>query len=513
MTMVSRVFGYLRDMVLAVIFGATGGTDAFFVAFRIPNFMRRLFAEGAFAQAFVPVLSEYKERGDGSSLKDLVDHVAGSLLAILVLITAVGVLAAPILISVFAPGFVDEADRHDLATDMLRLTFPYLLFVSLTAFAGGVLNSFGRFAVPALTPVLLNLSLIGTALWLAPRMAEPIEALAWGVLIAGIAQLLFQLPFLMRLGLLPRPRLRAGHEGVRRVVGLMLPAIFGSSVVQINLLFDTLIASFLASGSISWLYFSDRFVELPLALFGIAIGTVILPRLSRHHASGDARGFSDTLDWGLRASLLVAIPAMVGLICLAGPILATLIQYREFTADDTHMSALSMMAFAFGLPGFILVKVLGPGFFSRQDMRTPVRIGVIAMLANMGLNLLLVVPWTALGVAGPHAGLATATALASYINAGLLYRRLAQGGYFRLTHGWVGWIARIGLAALLMGLVLTLVTPDLDVWSRWGAVQRAAHLLALVALGLGLYGLALWGMGLGPRRLRAQLGGGRGDLV
>ena len=304
-------------MVIAIVFGATGMTDAFFVAFRIPNLFRRMFAEGAFSLAFVPVFSEYREKRSEEELRDLRDHTTGTLTLVLFIITVIGILAAPWIIRLFAPGFETGSDRYELAVEMLRITFPYLLFISLTALAAGILNSFNRFAVPAFAPVLLNLSMIGAALWLAPLMDEPVKALAWGVFVAGIAQLMLQLPALMRIGMLPRPRLRRAHEGVKKIMGLMAPALFGSSVAQINILINTLIASFLISGSISWLYYSDRFVELPLALFGVAIGTVILPKLSRDFSSESQEEFSATLNWALRLTLLLAIPAMIGLVVLA----------------------------------------------------------------------------------------------------------------------------------------------------------------------------------------------------
>ncbi len=499
MTLISRLFGFLRDMVLAISFGATGSTDAFFVAFRIPNFLRRLFAEGAFSQAFVPVFAEYREQRGREALKDLLDHTAGALTLTLFIVTAVGMLAAPLLIMVFAPGFVGEENgRQVLAADMLRVTFPYLLFISLTAMAGGILNSVGRFAVPAFTPVFLNLSLIGAALWGAPLFEEPVKALAWGVFIGGAAQLLFQIPFLVRRGLLPRPRLRRAHDGVRKIIRLMLPAIFGSSVVQINLLVDTLIASFLMAGSITWLYFSDRFVELPLALFGVAIATVILPRLSREHAAKTPEAFNNTLDWALRLTLVVAVPAMLGLIWLAGPILASLIQYRDFTAFDTRMAAMSLVAYAAGLPAFMLIKILAPGYFSRQDTRTPVKIGVIAMLANMGLNVAIVVPWVMLGLPGPHAGLALATALSALLNAGLLFRGLHREGVYRPPPGWRIFIVRIAVAAVVMSVVLWLATPALAAWGDWPALDRVMRLLGLVALGAAAYGATLWVLGVRP---------------
>lgn len=500
MTLISRVFGYLRDAVIFIVFGATGQTDAFFVAFRIPNFLRRLFAEGAFSQAFVPVLSEYKEQRGTEALKDLINHTSGALTLVLAAITAIGILAAPLIITIFAPGFSGGDERHNLAVQMLRITFPYLLFISLTALAGGILNSFGRFAVPAFTPVFLNLSLLGTALWLAPRMEVPVIALAWGVFIAGAAQLAFQLPFLWKLGLLPRLRISKAHAGVKKIGRLMLPAIFGASVVQINLLFDTLIASFLAASSISWLYISDRFVELPLALFGIAVATVILPRLSQQYSKQAPEDFAHTLDWALRVTLTIAIPTMLGLILLASPILAALVQYREFSATDTHMASLSLVAYATGLPAFVLIKILAPGFYARQDTRTPVRIGIIAMLANMVLNVLFVAPWVYLELPGPHAGLALATSGSAWLNAALLYRRLRATEVFKPEPGWRRLTLQITLAAVAMFAALFFFVPGIDVWNEWAAPQRVVTLLALISLGAAVYFSVLLAQGARPRQ-------------
>lgn len=503
MTLVSRVLGLLRDVVIAKVFGASGATDAFFVAFKIPNLLRRLFAEGSFSLAFVPIFSEYKERGDREALRDLTDHVAGTLTFVLFVITVAGVVAAPLLISLFAPGFHGDAGRHAQATDMLRITFPYILFIALTAFAGGILNSFGRFAVPAFTPVLLNLCLIGAALWLAPQWPEEeqITALAWGVFAAGLAQLLFQAPFLARLGLLPRPRLNRAHEGVRRIMRLMAPALFGSSVVQLNLLVNTIIASFLAVGSISWLYYSDRFVELPLALFGVAIGTVILPKLSREHASSSPEAFAGTLDWALRVALVVAVPATVGLVMLAGPILATVINYGEFTAWDLRMSSLSLMTYALGLPAFILVKVLAPGFYARQNTRTPVKIGMIAVGANVVLNIAIVLPWVYADLPGPHAGLALATALAGWINAGLMYHRLRCDDSLTPRRGWRTLWLQILVASAAMWLTLDWLTPPLVDWTAAGPWLRASWLAALILAAAAVYVATLFVFGLRPRDL------------
>lgn len=500
MTLISRVLGYLRDMVLAVTFGAGANTDAFFVAFRIPNFFRRLFAEGAFSQAFVPVFAQYREAHGQLALRDLLDHTAGALLTALTLVTLVGVLAAPWLIWVFAPGLSQADGRQDLAVEMLRITFPYLLFISLTAMAAGILNSIGRFAVPAFTPVFLNIALIVAALWLAPMFPEPIVALAWGVFVAGVLQLAFQIPYLVRVRLLPRPRFQRAHAGVRKIMRLMLPAIFGTSVVQINLLVDTVIASFLVSGSISWLYFGDRFVELPLALFGIAIATVILPRLSGEHARADGAAYGRTLDWALRLSLLVALPAAAGLIVLSIPILATLIQYNAFTDHDTRMAAMALAAYSLGLPAFILIKVLAPGFFARQDTKTPVKIAVIAMLANMALNVLFVLPWYLSGVPGAHAGLALATSASAYLNAGLLYRGLRREGIYQPGPVLPQFRVGLGAALVVMVALLLVLAPAWDQWSLWSAGQRALSLLGLIVAATAGFGITLWLAGLRPHQ-------------
>ena len=506
MTMLSRVLGLLRDVVLARLFGAGAGADAFFVAFRIPNFLRRLFAEGAFSQAFVPVLSEYKTRRDDVEVRRLLDHVSGTLTVVLFIVTLVGVIGAPLLITVFAPGFIDDGGKFTLTVAMVRITFPYILFISLTALAGGVLNSYGRFAIPAVTPVLLNLSLIVAAVWLAPQMERPVMALAWGVFIAGVAQLLFQLPFLARLGLLPRPRLNLWrnrrHEGVRRISRLMMPAIFGSSIVQINLLFDTLIASFLATGSVSWLYYSDRLVEFPLGVFGIALATVILPALSRQHASTATADYARTLDWGLRLVILIGLPAAVGLLVLAGPMIVAIFQYGEFTAHDVLMARASLMAYAIGLMGFILIKVLASAYYARQDTRTPVRIGIIAMLVNMVLNVVFVVPWVWLDSPAPHAGLALATSLSASLNAALLYRGLSRQGTLRSEPGWPGFLLRVSLAALFMSGVLFWGSGTVESWLPMSLVERVSRLVLWVSIGAIIYFVVLALLGVRPSQFR-----------
>lgn len=495
MTMLSRVLGLARDMVIARYFGAGTGADAFFVAFKIPNFLRRLFAEGAFSQAFVPVLSSYREKGDASEVRRLVNAVAGSLGLVLLAVTLVAMLGAPALTAVFAPGFLDEPVKFELASDMLRITFPYLLLISLTAFAGAILNSYDRFAVPAFTPVLLNLSMIGAAIFLTPLMQDEVMALAWGVMIAGALQLFFQLPFLMRLGLLPRPRVDYRHEGVIRILKLMAPALFGVSVSQINLLLDTVLASFLQTGSVSWLYYSDRLSELPLGVFGIAIGTVILPSLSRKHAAASAEQFAATLDWAVRAVLLIGLPAALALALLAEPLIATLFHYGEVTDRDVIMSAQSLRAYSAGLLAFMLIKVLAPGFFARQDTSTPVRIGVIAMVANMVFNLALIVPLA-------HAGLALATALSAWLNGFLLWRGLRREGVWQSQPGWTRFLFQLLVANAVLAAVIVWLNAPSSQWFTLGGLERAWQMAVLVIAGVLAYFFALAAVGVRVRHFR-----------
>ncbi|MFV9615017.1 MAG: murein biosynthesis integral membrane protein MurJ [Gammaproteobacteria bacterium] len=502
MTLLSRVFGLLRDITLATFFGASGGTDAFLVAFKIPNFMRRLFGEGAFSLAFVPVLSEYKEKHDKAALKDLVNHVAGTLGGFLLVLSILGMVFAPALVYLFAPGFTSNAGQMQLTTDLLRITFPYIFFIALVAFAGGILNSYHQFAIPAFTPVLLNICLIASAFFLAPYFDEPLMALAWGVAIAGVTQLLLQFPALLKLGLMPRPKLKRGHEGVKKITTLMIPAIFGSSVAQINLLLDTVIASFLVTGSVTWLYYSDRLLEFPLGVLGIAIATVILPTLSQQHARASTEQFNQTLNWALRLVALITIPACAGLFILAGPILASLFEYGKFSAHDTYFSSLSLMAYMLGLPALIVIKILAPGFYARQDTRTPVRIGIIAMVCNMFLNMLFVVPLVFMDYQAPHVGLALATSLSAYINAILLYRGLRKDATFQPQAGWLAWLFRIFIATLAMVAVITWLNPDTSQWSQWALLERLTNLTRIIISGLFVYFVLLWLQGLRPGQLK-----------
>ena len=498
MTFISRIMGLVRDIVFAQFFGAGTGFDAFAVANRIPNFLRRLFAEGAFSLAFVPVFAEYKEQRSHQELKALADHVAGTLGLILFGVTALGVIAAPVLIWVFAHGFTSDPLKYQLTVDMLRITFPYLLFISLTAFASGILNSFGRFAVPALTPVLLNLCLIGGAVFLSPYFDQPVVALALAVFMAGLLQLLFQLPYLRALKLLPRPRWGWRYPGVQRILKLMIPTLFGSSVAQINLLFDTVLASFLVTGSVSWLYYSDRLMEFPLGVFGVALGTVILPSLSQKHAAADPQAFSHTLDWALRWTLLIGVPATVALAILAGPLLATLFQHGAFSSNDVIMASYSLTAYALGLVAFMLVKVLAPGFYARKDTRTPVKIGIIAMVANMVLNIILIFPLR-------HAGLALATSLSACLNAGLLFFLLYRQKVYLPGGGWPRYFGQLTGASLLMALALIWGVGDLATdWLATGFRERVVHLALLVLGGFLVYLGCIIALGIRPRHLSIE---------
>lgn len=502
MTLLSRVLGFLRDLVFAQKFGASLATDAFYVAFRIPNFMRRLFAEGSFSLAFVPVLAEYKKRGDPKELRDFIDHVCGTLAAILLIVVAIGLFAAPVLVALFAPGFLDKPEKFQLTADMLRITFPYILLISLAGFAGGILNSFSRFALPALSPVLLNLALIAAAIWLAPHFAEPVKALAWGVFAGGVLQLLMQVPGLMRLGLLPRPRWGWHDSGVRKVLKLMIPTLFGSSVAQVNLLVDTLIASFLVTGSVTWLYYTDRLLEFPLGIFGVALGTVILPHLSSKHASDDPAGFTASVDWGLRLGLFIALPAALMLILLAEPMFWTLFGYGRFSALDAQMSSLSLAALSLGLPAFIAVKVLAPAFYARQDTATPVKAGIASMLSNMLMNAIFVGIWLWFDLPGAHAGLTLSSALAGYINMGLLLVWLKRSGNYRPASGWRRYAQSLFLASLATILVLWWLPRQLPALPSLSAPWRLAWLTLVVAAAGSAYLLTAFAAGLRPQHLR-----------
>lgn len=492
MTLLSRLLGFTRDVVIARVFGATLAADAFFVAFKIPNLFRRLFGEGAFSQAFVPVLAEYRERDGDAAVSDLANATCGALATVLLLVTLAGVIGAPLIIMLFAPGFIDDGGKLELATDLLRWTFPYLGFISLAALAAGVLNTYGRFAIPAFSPVLLNVCLISGTLLVAPHLDEPVMALAGAVFVGGIAQLALHYVALTRLGFTVRPVVVRAHAGVRQILKLMGPAIFGVSVAQINLMLDTILASFLETGSISWLYYSDRLMEFPLGVFGIALATVMLPTLSARHQEGKPQAFSNSLDWSLRWVFLIGMPAAVALAVMAGPLLAGLFAYGALEARDVDMATRSLVAYAGGLVGFILIKVLAPGYFSRQDTRTPVRIGVIAMVANMIMNLVLIFPLA-------HAGLALATTLSACLNAALLWHGLRRDGVYTARPHWRRFLVRVALATLVMAALLWWWLPPVATWLAWPWWQRGLMLMLAVAGGAFSYFLVLFACGLRPR--------------
>lgn len=501
MTLLSRILGLVRDIVFARFFGASLVMDAFLVANRIPNMLRRFFGEGAFSQGFVPVMARYREKHSHEDAREFVDAIAGTFGIILFLVTLFGVVAAPLLVAIVAPGFIGEDGRFDLATLMLRFTFPYLFFVSLTAFAGGILNTYGRFAVPAFTPVILNIVLIAAAIWFAPLLEEPGMALAYAVLIAGVLQLVFQVPFLLRIRALPRPKWAIRHEGVRRAGRLMLPAIFGSSVAQVNLLLGGIIASMLGVGKISLLYYSDRLMEFPLGLFGIALATVTLPYLSRQHANESHEAFAATLDWSMKLVMLIAVPAAIGLVVLAEPLVATIFFGGVFAEDDVRMTALALQAFAVGLVGFSFVKILAPAYFAREDTRTPVRIGLIALAVNFVLSVTLAWYLTSIGYAGTHAGLALAISVAALLNAFLLYRGLRQQAVLKLSNNWAALLGQIFVANVVMTAVLLYIDRPLAWWLGSSIVDRSVWLAVSIAAGAVAYFLILLLLGLRPSKL------------
>jgi len=505
LTLLSRVTGLLRDMVYSRMFGAGVLMDAFLVAFKIPNFMRRLFAEGAFSQAFVPVVSEYKVQRTHDEVRELVDGAMGTMAWFMSVVTIVGIVAAPVFVLLFAPGFRADAGKFDLTVDMLRWTFPYLLFISLASLASGVLNSYQRFSVPALMSTFMNLVMIVFAAWIAPRFREPGVVLAVGVFVAGAVQLAFQLPAMVRLGLLRRPRWRWGHAGVKKIGALMLPAIFGSSVSQVALLLDTLIASFLVTGSISWLYYADRLMEFPLGVFSVALATVILPGLAAHHATESIERFAATLDWALRLTIIVVAPATVALMMLAGPLTVAIFHYGEFNAEDVRMSSLALMAYATGLMGFSLVKVLAPGFFARQDTRTPMRIGVRSLAVNVALNLCVVLPLALYdNRAGLHALLALNVGISAWYNAAMLYRGLRRAHVLHHAPGWRRMLVQVVAGNVLMGVFLWFVAGDTARWMAMGTLERVQWTCMLVAGGAAIYFATLYLLGMRVGHLRVR---------
>ncbi len=492
MTMISRVFGFVRDMLIARTFGAGLYTDAFFVAFKLPNLLRRVFGEGAFSQAFVPILAEYKtQRGEGET-KQLVDHVSALLGLVLLAITTLGILGAPVIIMITAPGFHGTPDKFQLTVELLRITFPYILFISLTSLAGGVLNSYSKFAIPAFTPTLLNLSFIAFSLWLAPYFDPPVKALAWAVFVGGILQLGFQLPYLKKIGMFPRPRLNLKDPGVWRILKLMGPAIFGVSIGQISLLINMVFASFLKTGSVSWLYYADRLMEFPTGVLGVAVGTILLPSLSKHHAKGDPAEFSKLLDWGIRVTLLLTLPCALALALLATPLVCVLFYHGAFSPNDVAMTSQALMAYSLGLMGLVMVKVLAPGFYAKQNIKTPVKIGILTLAATQVLNVSLIDPLQ-------HVGLALAIGLGACINTLLLYWKLRQYGVYQPQAGWRKFWLKLLAALVVLAVALWFAAGETEPWLHTSKMERVAHLAWIVVLGVLAYFGTLGLVGVRPR--------------
>ncbi len=490
LTLVSRILAFARDILIARIFGAGMATDAFFVAFKLPNLLRRLFAEGAFSQAFVPIFAEYKNRRGHEETKLMVDHVTTLLAIILFFVTLIGIIAAPILVYISAPGFAATPEKFDLTVQLLRITAPYIFFISLVSVAAGILNTYNKFWVPAFAPILLNLCFIGGALWLAPYFDPPILALAWAVFVAGIVQLAFQIPFLKKIGMLPTWRFNLKDAGVWRILKQMGPAVFGVSIAQISLLINTIFASFMVAGSVSWLYFADRLMEFPAGVLGAAIATILLPSLSKHHADGNLAEYSRLLDWGLRLTVMLTLPAALALGMMAVPLLATFFQYGAFAAHDVLMTRNALVGYSVGLIGILTVKVLAPAFYARQDIRTPVKIGLITLLATQAMNLLFI-----FGMELQHAGLALSIGLGACLNSAILFYLLRKRGIYQPQPGWGKFLAKLAAALLVLGLTLWFGMGSEQSWLTSSGWARIGRLTGLVVMGVTVYFAVLWLLG------------------
>jgi putative peptidoglycan lipid II flippase len=494
LTLVSRILAFARDVLIARIFGAGMATDAFFVAFKLPNLLRRLFAEGAFSQAFVPIFGEYRNRRGHEETQLLVDHVTTMLAIILFVVTLIGIIAAPILVYISAPGFLKDAAKFDLTVQLLRITSPYIFFISLVAVAAGILNTYNKFWVPAFAPILLNLCFIGGALWLAPYCNPPILALAWAVFVAGFVQLAFQVPFLKKIGMLPSFRFNRHDAGMWRVIKQMGPAVFGVSIAQISLIINTIFASFLAVGSVSWLYYADRLMEFPSGVLGAALGTILLPSLSKCFASNDTEEYSRLLDWGLRLTIMLTLPAALALGMIAVPLLATFFQHGAFAAHDVLMTSRALIGYSMGLIGLILVKILAPGFYARQDIRTPVKIGIVTLLATQAMNALFIY-----GMHLQHAGLALSIGLGACLNSAILFHYLRKHGIYQPEPGWAKFFAKVCIAVLALALTLWFGMGTEQSWLTSSGWLRILRLSALVAGGIFVYFAVLAVLGFRPK--------------
>ena len=484
MTTISRILGFIRDSIIARVFGVGIATDAFFVAFKIPNLLRRISAEGAFTQAFVPILAEYKTKKTKLETNLLISKVASLLGIFLVLITALGVFGAPWLIYVSAPGFISDPQKFNLTVDLLQITFPYIFFISLVSMAGGILNTYGKFVVPAFTPVWLNISFIIAALCFSDFFEQPIKVLAWAVFFGGVLQLFFQIPFLKQIGCIPRFNLDIKDKGVWRILKLMGPAVIGVSIMQISLLINTIFASFLSSGSVSWLYYADRLMEFPAGVLGVALSTILLPNLSKSFSKKKTGDYSELINWGLRFGILLAVPAAIALAILAIPLISTLFYYGAFTKTDILMTQYALVAYSIGLVGLILIKILAPAFYAQQNVKTPVKIALFTLFCTQFMNLIFI------GYL-KHTGLALAIGLGACINAGLLFYNLKKGKVFKLNSGWLMFLAKIIISAFIMALGLLYFKGSIDLWMNYSALSRFSHLIALILFGTTIYFLTL----------------------
>ena len=480
LTLVSRILAFVRDVLIARVFGAGMATDAFFVAFKLPNLLRRLFAEGAFSQAFVPIFGEYRNRRGHAETQLLVDHVTTMLAIILFVVTLIGIIAAPVIVYISAPGFAKDAAKFDLTVQLLRITSPYIFFISLVAVAAGILNTYNKFWVPAFAPILLNICFIGAALWLAPYFDPPILALAWAVFVAGFVQLAFQVPFLKKIGMLPSIRFNWNDAGMRRVIRQMGPAVFGVSIGQISMLINTIFASFLVAGSVSWLYYADRLMEFPSGILGVALGAILLPSLSKCHADNNTAEYSKLLDWGLRLTVMLTLPAALALGMIAVPLLATFFQRGAFGAHDVLMTSYALVGYSVGLIGMILVKILAPGFYAKQDIRTPVKIGIVTLIATQAMNALFI-GWI------QHAGLALSIGLGACLNSAILFHYLRKHGIYHPEPGWAKFFAKIVIAILALGLTLWFGMGSEQSWLTGSGWSRVLRLSILVAEGVVIY--------------------------
>jgi putative peptidoglycan lipid II flippase len=488
MTLLSRITGLARESLKAVVFGAGLQMDAFEAAFRLPNILRRLFAEGAFSQAFVPILAECRRQRGDDATRELFGKVGGLLAIVLLAVSVVGVLAAPWLVYLLASGFARTPGKVELTGEMIRIMFPYILFISLVSLAGGILNVYRRFAIPAFTPVILNLSIIGAAIFVAPHVDPPIMALAWGVAVGGIAQLALQVWPLAKLGMLPRPQLVWRDPDVRRVLSAMGPALLGVSAAQISVLINTQLAALLGDGRISWITYADRLMEFPSALLGVALGTILLPTLARHYNDENPTQYRELLDWGLRMTVLLALPAALALALLAAPLIATLYQYGRFSVNDVWQTRAALLGYSVGLLGLVAVKILAPGFYARQDMKTPVRTAFLSLVVSQTLAVALMFQ---IG----HAGLTLATSIGATLNAFLLYRALRLAEIYTPLPGWGRFLGRIAIALVVLGAVLWWSAgPDLF-WTRAGLSAKVSRLAWVVGAGGIAYFAALWLLG------------------